>query len=99
MSCEWGGGQDWSCSGGQGQVSWPCFSLPPLCPTDTARSFLKRNKMGQYNEEEMSKKAAEQEQRLAEEKALAEAISVGDRCEVRSVGQPNKRGTVMYVGE
>ncbi|KAJ6663801.1 hypothetical protein lerEdw1_009880 [Lerista edwardsae] len=66
--------------------------------TDTARSFLKRNKLGQYNQEEMSKKAAEQEQRLAEEKALAEAISVGARCEVRSAGQPSKRGTVMYVG-
>ncbi|XP_067317149.1 tubulin-folding cofactor B-like [Anolis sagrei] len=66
--------------------------------TDTARSFMKRSKLGQYNQEEMLKKEAEQEQKLAEEKALAEAISVGARCEVRSSGQPNKRGTVMYVG-
>ncbi|XP_066494489.1 tubulin-folding cofactor B [Tiliqua scincoides] len=65
---------------------------------DTARSFLKRNKLGQYNKEEMSRKEVEQEQKLAEEKALAEAISVGARCEVRTSGQPNKRGTVMYVG-
>uniref|UniRef100_A0A803T0E1 CAP-Gly domain-containing protein n=1 Tax=Anolis carolinensis TaxID=28377 RepID=A0A803T0E1_ANOCA len=67
-------------------------------PTDTARSFMKRSKLGQYNREEMLKKEAEQEQKLAEEKALVEAISVGARCEVRSSGQPNKRGTVMYVG-
>ncbi|XP_074872700.1 tubulin-folding cofactor B [Carettochelys insculpta] len=65
---------------------------------DSVRSFLKRSKVGKYNEEEMLKREAEQEQKLAEEKALAEAISVGARCEVRVLGQPNKRGTVMYVG-
>lgn len=65
---------------------------------DTARSFLKRNKLGQYNEEEMMKKEAEQKQKLAEEKALTEAIPVGSRCEVQVAGQPNKRGTVMYAG-
>ncbi|XP_062996254.1 tubulin-folding cofactor B [Elgaria multicarinata webbii] len=66
--------------------------------TDTARSFMKRSKLGQYNKEEMQKKEAEHEQKLVEEKALAETISVGARCEVRSSGQPSKRGTVMYVG-
>nr|XP_028597636.1 tubulin-folding cofactor B isoform X2 [Podarcis muralis] len=66
--------------------------------TDTARSFMKTSKLGQYNAEEMMKREAEKEQKLLEEKALAEAISVGSRCEVRAVGQPNKRGTVMYVG-
>ncbi|CAI5780626.1 tubulin-folding cofactor B [Podarcis lilfordi] len=67
--------------------------------TDTARSFMKTSKLGQYNAEEMMKREAEREQKLLEEKALAEAISVGSRCEVRAAGQPNKRGTVMYVGE
>ncbi|XP_026571274.1 tubulin-folding cofactor B [Pseudonaja textilis] len=66
--------------------------------TDSARSFMKRSHLGQYNKEEMSKKESELEQKLVEEKALAEAISVGARCEVRVSGQPNKRGTVMYVG-
>lgn len=66
---------------------------------DTARSFMKRSKLGQYNKEEMQKKEAELEKKLAEEKALAEAISVGARCEVHASGQPNKRGTVMFVGE
>ncbi|KAM3830176.1 tubulin-folding cofactor B isoform 1-T1 [Vipera latastei] len=65
---------------------------------DTARSFMKRSKLGQYNKEELSRKEAELEQKLMEEKALAEAISVGARCEVRASGQPNKRGMVMYVG-
>ncbi|XP_044291498.1 tubulin-folding cofactor B [Varanus komodoensis] len=66
--------------------------------TDSARSFMKRSKLGQYNKEEMLKREMEQEQKLAEEKALAEAIAVGVRCEVRASGQPSKRGTVMYVG-
>ncbi|XP_043390444.1 tubulin-folding cofactor B isoform X1 [Chelonia mydas] len=66
---------------------------------DSVRSFLKRSKVGKFNEEEMLKKEAEQEQKLAEEKALAETISVGARCEVRVSGQPNKRGTVMFVGK
>ncbi|XP_053865794.1 tubulin-folding cofactor B isoform X2 [Malaclemys terrapin pileata] len=65
---------------------------------DSVRSFLKRSKVGKFNEEEMLKKEAEQEQKLTEEKAQAEAISVGARCEVRVSGQPNKRGTVMFVG-
>ncbi|XP_067412881.1 tubulin-folding cofactor B [Emydura macquarii macquarii] len=65
---------------------------------DSVRSFLKRSKVGKFNEEELLKREAEQEQKQAEEKALAEAISVGARCSVRTSGQPNKRGTVMYVG-
>ncbi|KAM6428877.1 tubulin-folding cofactor B [Liasis olivaceus] len=65
---------------------------------DTARSFMKRSKLGQYNKEDIMKKETELEQKLVEEKALAEAISVGARCEVRASGQPSKRGTVMYVG-
>lgn len=67
--------------------------------TDSVRSFLKRSKKGRFNEEEVAQKEAEQAQKLAEEKALAEAITVGARCEVRMAGQPLKRGTVMYVGE
>uniref|UniRef100_A0A8C6YAX7 Tubulin folding cofactor B n=1 Tax=Naja naja TaxID=35670 RepID=A0A8C6YAX7_NAJNA len=65
---------------------------------DSARSFMKRSHLGQYNKEEMSRKESELEQKLVEEKALAEAIPVGARCEVRVSGQPSKRGTVMYVG-
>uniref|UniRef100_A0A8C0GNP4 Tubulin folding cofactor B n=1 Tax=Chelonoidis abingdonii TaxID=106734 RepID=A0A8C0GNP4_CHEAB len=57
---------------------------------DSVRSFLKRSKVGKFNEEEMLKKEAEQEQKLAEEKALAEAISVGARCE-----RSSNRGKTM----
>ncbi|XP_013930137.1 PREDICTED: tubulin-folding cofactor B [Thamnophis sirtalis] len=64
--------------------------------TDSARSFMKRSHLGQYKE--TPGKESEAEQKLLEEKALAEAISVGARCEVRVTGQPSKRGTVMYVG-
>ncbi|XP_056395533.1 tubulin-folding cofactor B isoform X2 [Hyla sarda] len=66
--------------------------------TDSVRSFLKKNKVGKFNEEEAAQKAAEHERKLEEERLAAEPITPGSRCEVRVVGQPNKRGTVMYVG-
>ncbi|XP_036201811.1 tubulin-folding cofactor B isoform X1 [Myotis myotis] len=65
---------------------------------DSVRSFLKRSKLGRYNEEERAQQEAETNQRLTEEKAQASAILVGSRCEVRAPGQPPRRGTVMYVG-
>lgn len=66
--------------------------------SDSVRSFLKKNKMGKFNEEEAAQKAEEQQRKLDEERLASESITVGSRCEVRAVGQPNKRGTVMYVG-
>lgn len=65
---------------------------------DSVRSFLKRSKLGRYNEEERAQREAETTQRLTEEKAQADAISVGSRCEVQAPGQSPRRGTVMYVG-
>lgn len=62
------------------------------------RSFLKRSKLGRYNEEERAQREAESTQRFTEEKAQASAIPMGSRCEVRAPGQPPRRGTVMYVG-
>ncbi|KAG8143641.1 putative Tubulin-folding cofactor B protein, partial [Naja naja] len=55
-----------------------CMELELYTPDDKFRSHL-----GQYNKEEMSRKESELEQKLVEEKALAEAIPVGARCEVR----------------
>ncbi|CAJ1065397.1 tubulin-folding cofactor B [Xyrichtys novacula] len=66
--------------------------------TDSARSFMKNMRVGQYNEEEVAKKKAELAARREEEKAAADAISVGNRCQVQVPGQPTKLGTVMYVG-
>ncbi|XP_071519896.1 tubulin-folding cofactor B [Panulirus ornatus] len=66
---------------------------------DSVRSFLMRNKMGKYNEEEQQKL---QEQKEALEKAeedKAKSIAVGNRCEVKVQGEPTRRGEVMYVGK
>ncbi|XP_044209101.1 tubulin-folding cofactor B [Thunnus albacares] len=66
--------------------------------TDTARSFMKKHRVGRFNEEEMAKKKAENAAREEEQKVAADAISVGSRCQVQVSGQPTKVGTVMYVG-
>lgn len=66
--------------------------------TDSARSFMKKQRVGRFNEEEMAKKKAENAAREEEQKAAADAISVGSRCQVQVPGQPTKLGTVMYVG-
>ncbi|KAM5237391.1 tubulin-folding cofactor B [Ctenodactylus gundi] len=65
---------------------------------DTVRSFMKRSKIGRYNEEERAQQEAEAAQRLLKEETQASAITVGSRCEVRALGQSPRRGTVMYVG-
>uniref|UniRef100_A0A2K5RLR5 CAP-Gly domain-containing protein n=1 Tax=Cebus imitator TaxID=2715852 RepID=A0A2K5RLR5_CEBIM len=52
---------------------------------DTVRSFLKRSKLGRYNEEERAQQEAEAAQRLAEEKAQASSSPVGSRCEVSQI--------------
>lgn len=66
--------------------------------TDTARSFMKKQRVGRFNEEEMAKKKAEHAAREEEMKAAADAISVGSRCQVQVPGQATRLGTVMYVG-
>ncbi|CAF97440.1 unnamed protein product, partial [Tetraodon nigroviridis] len=66
--------------------------------TDSARSFMKTHKLGHFNEEDMAKKKAELAAREEQQKAAADAISVGSRCKVQVAGQPTKLGTVMYVG-
>lgn len=65
---------------------------------DSARSFIKKQRGGRHNEDEMAKKKAEVAARDEEQKAAAEAISVGSRCQVQVPGQPTKLGTVMFVG-
>ncbi|CAI5693569.1 unnamed protein product [Oreochromis niloticus] len=63
--------------------------------TDTARSFMKKQRVGRFNEEEMAKKKAENAAWEEEQKAAADAIAVGGRCKVQVPGQPTKLGTVM----
>ncbi|KAF0030405.1 hypothetical protein F2P81_017136 [Scophthalmus maximus] len=65
---------------------------------DSARSFMKKHRIGHFNEEEKAKKKAELAAQEEEQRAAADAISVGSRCQVQVPGQPLKLGTVMYVG-
>lgn len=67
--------------------------------TDSVRSFMKKQRVGRFNEEETAKKQEELAAREEEEKAAAATIAIGNRCEVKVPGQPTKIGTVMYVGE
>lgn len=66
--------------------------------SDSVRSFLKRNKMGKYNEEEM--KELEKKKQEAEQRELDRfnKINIGDRCKVTTSGQPTRIGCVMYKG-
>lgn len=62
---------------------------------DTVRSFLMKNKLGKYggNSEAKKKEATE-----AEEKKLADEMTVGARCKVSVQSAPDRLGTVMYTG-
>jgi len=67
---------------------------------DTVQSYLKRNNMGKYNEEEMKKLEERKMQELAEEKLLVANFKIGDRCEVDVPGTGGKRrGTIKFIGE
>ncbi|KAM3616786.1 uncharacterized protein V6R79_023503 [Siganus canaliculatus] len=66
--------------------------------SDSARSFMKKHRIGHFNEEEMAKKKAQLAAQQEEQKAAADTISVGSRCQVQVPGQSTKLGTVMYVG-
>ena len=67
--------------------------------TGTVQDFLKKNKLGKYNEEERKRLEAEQVQQEKEEKEAMEAVKIGSRCEVRVPGNPPRRGEVAFVGK
>lgn len=60
---------------------------------------MKKNRFDLAREEEIAKKKAENAAREEENKAAADAMSVGNRCQVQVPGQPSKVGTVMFVGK
>jgi len=66
---------------------------------DSVRAFKLRNKIGEFNEEEMAKKAEAQRLKEEAETEKAKSINVNERCEARVPGQPPRRGVVKYVGE
>lgn len=66
---------------------------------DSVRSFLKRNRLGKYNEEEMKQLELKKQEAEKRELERFEKISVGARCKVTTSGQPTRLGSVMYKGE
>lgn len=61
---------------------------------DTVKSFLLKNKLGKYNEEEMKRIEAEKAAAEAAELELLKEIEVGKRCEVTIPGNMARRGQV-----
>ena len=66
---------------------------------DSVKSFLKRNKLGKYNEEEMLEIEKKREDAVKRDLDRAQKITVGSRCKVTSTNQPTRIGTVMYNGD
>ena len=66
---------------------------------DSVRSFLKRNKLGKYNEEEMKEIEKKREEAVKRDLERAQKITIGSRCKVTTANQPTRIGTVMYNGE
>jgi len=69
--------------------------------TDTVQAYLKKNKLGKYNEEEMAALAKEKEEREAAETKMVEekCIVEGARAEIVIHGSGKRRGTVRFVGQ
>jgi len=61
-------------------------------------AFKKRNKLGRFADKDPAKEA-EAAARKEEERTLAEAITMGSRCEVTTAGGMTMRGQVMFVGQ
>lgn len=66
---------------------------------DSVRSFLKRNNLGKYNEEEMRELEKKKEEATQRELERAQKIALGSRCKVTTANQPTRLGTVMYNGQ
>ena len=67
--------------------------------TNTVQSFLKTNRLGKYNEEEMKRIEEEKAKAEEEDEEKAKNIQVGQRCEVRVPGNMARRGCVKFVGK
>lgn len=65
---------------------------------DSLRSFLKKNKLGKYNEEEMKKLEEKKKKQAEEEEEKIKLCTIGSRCQVTVKGQPRRRGVIMFNG-
>ncbi|XP_010565516.1 PREDICTED: tubulin-folding cofactor B [Haliaeetus leucocephalus] len=85
---------------GTGGPPLPVTGDIPVPPSpESLRSFLRQRRWGRYDTEGTQRRADEQQQRWAQEAALAAALPLGARCQVRLPGQPSKLATIMYVGQ
>lgn len=66
---------------------------------DSVKSFLKRNRLGKYNDEQMKEIEKQREEAALRDLERAQKITVGSRCKVTSNNQPTRIGTVMFNGE
>lgn len=64
---------------------------------NTVREYLKTNRLGKYNEEEMKALEERKQQEQLEQETKAASINIGDRCLVTAKG-PRRLGTVRYKG-
>lgn len=65
---------------------------------NTVRDYLKRNRLGKYNEEEMKELEQKKLEEQLEQEKKADGINLGDRCLVMAKG-PRRLGTVRYKGQ
>ncbi|KAH8398583.1 hypothetical protein KR222_000506 [Zaprionus bogoriensis] len=66
--------------------------------SDSVRNYLKQNRLGKYNEEEMERMEAKRQSQNEEIQKRADLCVLGSRCQVTVPGNPTRRGTVMYNG-
>ena len=65
--------------------------------TGTVQDFLRKNKLGKYNPEEVAKLEAEKAAQEKADKEAADKINIGDRCEVQVAGNPSRRGNFNII--
>ncbi|XP_068144736.1 tubulin-folding cofactor B [Drosophila tropicalis] len=65
---------------------------------DSVRYYLKQNRLGKFNEEEMRQMEEKRREHADELQRRAELCVVNARCEVSVPGNPRRRGTIKYNG-
>jgi len=66
--------------------------------SESLRRFKQQQLLGRFNPEVLETKKREEEERIGREIEAASGITIGNRAEVRTPGQPPRRGLVKFVG-